>query len=104
MGAAGSRVKSFRAKAALSAFATCRKKSCQEKILSGRFALASGMTAQAIEIRRFFHRLAFGAAVPAGRNCARTNWVRALPAFCSRHIVHFICRAHVFSWPRISGA
>ena len=51
-----------------------------------RVSFASAVFTPAINVRSFFHRLALGAAVLAGRRHARTNWVRTLLSF---RIVHF---------------
>jgi hypothetical protein len=53
----------------------------------GRFALAASVSAQAINIRRLFHGLAFGAAVLAGCSEARADGVGALLGFCRGHFV-----------------
>ena len=53
--------------------------------LLGRFALAAGVSARTIDVRRLFHSLALGAAVFARRCHARTNGVCTLLGFRGRH-------------------
>jgi hypothetical protein len=48
-------------------------------------AFASGVFAPAVDVRRFFHGLARGAAVFARRGLAGTDWVRTLFGFCRGH-------------------
>src|ERR1700687_2445093 len=51
-----------------------------------RFALASGVSAPAINVRRLFDWLALGATIFSRRCPARTNWVCILLAFRGLHL------------------
>jgi hypothetical protein len=68
----------------------------------GRFALADGVPARAIEVRRLLHRLAFGAAILARRCHARTNGVRTLLRLRSPHFLFPRISRHFFSPKRVT--